>query len=351
MSTKITPPTASASSSNTKERDTANACPKALHANPPKRFEIKWKNDLLFDSHGIDRRKDTLYEVFLYKVYLPHIQANHCAANLERAVNICKASLAFLKGKPLRSIRAADIERFKAHRTALPTRHGTRRKPATIVRELAVLSRVFSLAIQNDLCDANPCSRVERPRFDNIQNRILKDADQSAFFAAFRSDWALDICRMVLNTGLRQNDILGLSKFSVDLDTGMIRLVQGKTKRIVEIPINEDARRIIEKRWKRPGALLFPSPRTGKQANYVRRAITGACRRAKIDRLTIRDLRRTFGTRLHEFGFDDSTVAQLLGHSDMRSIHRYKRGTEIRKEAVFRLQSVTIPPERLLKKV
>lgn len=51
-----------------------------------------------------------------------------------------------------------------------------------------------------------------------------------------------------------------------------------------------------------------------------------------------RDLRRSFGTRLHELAYDDATVAQLLGHRDLRSVHRYKRGTAIKRDAVRALE-------------
>jgi len=44
-------------------------------------------------------------------------------------------------------------------------------------------------------------------------------------------------------------------------------------------------------------------------------------------------LRATFGTRLGEAGYDGFTVAQLMGHSDIRMTARYVRGTERKKRA------------------
>ncbi|HEY8558901.1 MAG TPA: hypothetical protein VIL74_00755 [Pyrinomonadaceae bacterium] len=52
----------------------------------------------------------------------------------------------------------------------------------------------------------------------------------------------------------------------------------------------------------------------------------------------VRDLRRTFGTRLDELNFNDSKIAKLLGHGDHRSVHRYKRGKSILREAVTVLE-------------
>lgn len=298
-------------------------------------LETKKKSELFFESHGITERKDTLYEDFLVEVYLPFIKANRCATTLEQAKLICKDSLRFLKGKGLRAIKPADIEKFKDHRAKLPTIHGRRRKPSTLTKELSHISKLFSMAIRNDLCDYNPCSRVEKPVFDNVQNKVLRREDEDLLFSKMHSDWARDICRLVLNTGLRQNDVMNLTRFSVDLAGGSLRLVQGKTKRTVEIPINEVVREILTRRLtEAKGSLLFASPKTGKVGGSVRHAMQRACDRAGIARLTIRDLRRSFGTRLHESAFDDSTVAQLLGHTDLRSVHRYKRGSEIKKRAV-----------------
>ena len=309
-------------------------------------LELKIKSQMLFEQFGIQTdRQDQTFERFIRDVYLPYVETNQSKDSFERAINICKDAMPFFKGKQMRSIRPADVEAFKTSRMRLLTQHRTVRKPATIARELSIVRGIFSMAVTNDLCEYNPVSRVKVARFDNVQNKVLAKEHETAFFAAFRSPWAADICKMVLSTGLRQNDILGLTKFDIDREAGLIRLVQGKTKRRVEIPMNETVQEIVDRHWKGKDVLLFPSPRTSKQAGSVRKAMFGACKRAKIPQLTIRDLRRTFGTRLHELGYDDSTVAQLLGHSDMRSIHRYKRGTEIKKQAVFSLDDAPILPD------
>ncbi len=127
--------------------------------------------------------------------------------------------------------------------------------------ELSIISKVFSLAVKNDFLEFNPCSRVEKSKFDNIQNRILRMEDEAKFFAEFQSDWAKDICILVLNTGLRQNDALGLSKFNIDWSIDVIRLIQGKTKRVVEIPMNNTVKTLLQARRHNGSDLLFPSPK------------------------------------------------------------------------------------------
>src|ERR1700730_18972488 len=58
-----------------------------------------------------------------------------------------------------------------------------------------------------------------------------------------------------------------------------------------------------------------------------------ACRLAGIQGLIRKDLRATFGTRLAEAGCDAFTIAQLLGHSDVRVTMRYVRMVESSKRA------------------
>jgi integrase len=71
-----------------------------------------------------------------------------------------------------------------------------------------------------------------------------------------------------------------------------------------------------------------------------------ACRLAGIEGLIWKDLRATFGTRLAEAGCDAFTIAQLLGHSDVRVTMRYVRSVENTKRVAveaIKLSSRTVP--------
>jgi site-specific recombinase XerD len=332
--------------------------PKGTTEKQAEKLEVKKKNKLFFESHGISDQAptDTLFEVFLAEVYLPFVKANRCENTYDQCVRVCKDSLQFFKGRGLRSFRRADIEKFKAHRMQLPKYDfkkeaycGEKRAASTIVKEISHISMMFEMAIDNEVCDSNPCRRVEKPEFDNVQDLILSEKDEVSLFAKFQSDWARDVCKVILNTGLRQNDILGLTKFQVDWQTADIVLVQGKVKRRVRIPMNDTVQAIVRE-WceKHPESeFVFPSPKTGGRGGSVQTALEGACVRAEIGLIGTRVLRRTFGTRLHEKGYDDMTVAGLLGHRDLRSVHRYKRGTVIKRTAVNDLET----PKKATKKV
>lgn len=280
--------------------------------------EIKWKHRLYFQSSETVETRNILFEDFLVEYYMPYAENNHCKSSYDRDVFLCKELLKLFRGRTLRSIKPAEIERFKDLRTATETIHGKPRKPATVMRELAVVSKIFAIAVRNDFLDYNPMSRVEKPQFNNVQNKILRAEDEEKFFTSLKSDWARDVCIAVLHTGLRQNDVLGLKKENVDLDGKVLRLVQGKTNREVIIPLNQTMEKLIASRWDNENELIFPSPKTGKQGTSVKKAMIAASRRAEIGHLTVRDFRRTFGTRLDELNFSSSVKAKLLGHGDLR---------------------------------
>jgi integrase len=308
--------------------------PKGTPKADAKKFEARWRNDLLNESFGFEKKKDILYEDFLADYFLPFAERHYSAEGNKNVIIICRASLPFLKGQMLRKISAADIEAFKKHRQKLLTKHGTKRKPSTIQRELNNISKIFSYAVKQDFLEYNPCSKVDRPPCDNIQDKILPFDKIELFLDNINSAWARDVAVLILNTGLRQNDALGLKKFNADFDNRTLGLIQGKNQRRVEIPMNDTVFNLLSSRWHNGSELFFPSPKTGKQGTMIKTALNAAGARCGLGKIGTRVLRRTFSTNLEELGFPASAIAKLLGHSDLRSVHRYQRGKEILREAV-----------------
>jgi hypothetical protein len=58
------------------------------------------------------------------------------------------------------------IEKFKQKSFEGETMYKRKRNPATVNRELCVLSKIFSLAFDAELIDSNPCRRVRKFRTD-----------------------------------------------------------------------------------------------------------------------------------------------------------------------------------------
>jgi hypothetical protein len=79
----------------------------------------------------------------------------------------------YFEGKALREISAQSVEKFKNDRMHTPTKKGTARRPATVNRELTLLSSAYSLAVKYDKAESNPCSKVDLFTLDNLRYRFL----------------------------------------------------------------------------------------------------------------------------------------------------------------------------------
>jgi site-specific recombinase XerD len=75
------------------------------------------------------------------------------------------------------------IEKYKQQRLNTTTLHKRKRSPATVNRELQVLSEVFSMAYDNGLVETNPMRRVHKLREAPARERYLTDEEEKSLFA------------------------------------------------------------------------------------------------------------------------------------------------------------------------
>lgn len=75
------------------------------------------------------------------------------------------------------------------------------------------------------------------------------------------------------------------------------------------------------------GELVFRSMKTGERIVDIKKGFAKACEEAGICNLRFHDLRHTTATRLGETGTDISTIAEYLGHTDLRMTARYTHAT------------------------
>lgn len=178
-------------------------------------------------SFRIEQQTAIAYELFLTDHFLPFAEKHYSAEGYKNVIVIVKSSLKFLKGLALHRVTPADIDKFKRFREQLPTKHKKKRQSATIHRELNIITKVLSYAVKKDFLDYNPVSKVDRPNYQNIQDKIIPIDKEAEFLDNFNSAWARDIAVLILNIRLRQNDALRLNKNHVDFDNRVIGITQG----------------------------------------------------------------------------------------------------------------------------
>jgi integrase len=245
----------------------------------------------------------------------------------------------------------------QAWATDLATRNnGTEDRPYTLApgsarRILNLFVSSLSSAVDKELIDANPATRIKLPPVPKGRERFLT-RDQ---YALIRSQVLRQADRATLDflvgTGLRWGELAGLHVAQLDLAAGVVtvsNVLSNKGKEIKPYPKGKHNRTVPVIGWavaelilstdhapcgvwhrdsKCPGPLAFPATRGGAQSdrNFARRVLAPALEDAGLDHLgvTIHDLRHTYASWLVQSGVNLSRVAQLLGHASVTTTEIY----------------------------
>src|SRR5437763_541453 len=204
---------------------------------------------------------------------------------------------------------------------------------------MCVLSKIFSLAVDAELLDDNPCRRVKKLRTANQRVRYLSNAEEEAIFKEVKGqDWVKNIIVMAINAGMRRGELFDLKWFDVDFNRRIVHVRQSKSGRPRVIPLNSTTQTLLGGLPK-TSEYVFPSPKKSeRRVNDVGRQFERAVKNAKIADFHFHDLRHTAATRMADAGADPFTLAAILGHSDIRMTARYTHATdEAKRRAVDRL--------------
>ena len=132
--------------------------------------------------------------------------------------------------------------------------------------------------------------------------------------------------KALLYTGSRLGEVAGLTWADVDLERGVVRIRQEKTRRAKSVPISDALRSLLlllprgvgaAPVFTRPDGLPF-STRELQRAFSVARRMAGVRKE-----LTPHSIRHTFGSWLAIQGTPLRTIQELLGHADVRMTFRY----------------------------
>ncbi|MEW6455094.1 MAG: site-specific integrase [Acidobacteriota bacterium] len=195
---------------------------------------------------------------------------------------------------------------------------------ATINRELALLKRMFNLAIKWELADSNPVKGIrflkEEPREKILTPEEIKKLLQES------NGHLKPIIITALNTGMRLREILYLRWGQVNFQEGFIHITHSKNGKIRRIPMNSMLLETL-KNIRRINEYVFIDERNGKPMHSIRRSFENACRRAKIIGFRFHDLRHTFSTYTIQRNCDIISLKEILGHADIRMTSRYSHAT------------------------
>lgn len=263
--------------------------------------------------------------------------------------------------KRISSVEAKDIERFMvdvaAGKTSAPADAKGRRGGRTArggkgaaSHAVGWLSAMFGYARRLGLVKVNPCIGVSKFATRKIE-RFLSTDELERLGAAMREaettgiPWepdpskktkhaprpenrltvidpaALAAIRLLLLTGARCGEILGLKWEWVDLERGILFLPDSKTGKKAII-LNGPATAILEG-LPRVGTYVIPGADPDTPRADLKKPWATLCRRAKLGGVRLHDLRHTHASFGVSAGFGLPIVGKLLGHTQPQTTARY----------------------------
>ena len=281
--------------------------------------------------------------------------------------------LAMFRNRAVSSVESPDVERYKVWRLAGDDQIKAV-KTVTLRHDLDNFSKFFEWAIKMRYAASNPVRGVTKPSTeDAVRMYILTDAQEFLFFegALARSVDLHDVTTLIINQGMRPEEVIEIERRNVDLVARTLHIPKGKTKaarrtlrlttesfdllkrRIqeseqTEANLQDLCQRIAKKlkldpekvaeRERRKRAFVFPARRSGKRGKgHISLSGLENCHNDVLDALkekghtipfVMYDLRHTFATRAAQNGMPLPTLASVLGHSSLRQVQKYVHPTQ-----------------------
>ena len=230
--------------------------------------------------------------------------------------------------KPFKGISTFDIERLKK------TMKDAGKSPRTIEYALTTLGMIFRYAgrtghHQGDI----PTSKVKKPKYDNKRVRFLSTEEAHQLLDTLKkiSPQVHDMALLSLHCGLRAGEIFSLTWGSVDMNHGLVTLLDTKSGKTRTLSMTADVKQMFTGMGQgRREELVFPAVNGGK-IKIISNSFRNAVKKCGFnDGVTDRRQRVTFHTLRHSFaswlvmeGISLYEVQKLLGHASLAMTERY----------------------------
>lgn len=197
----------------------------------------------------------------------------------------------------------------------------------TIRRDLAFLGTVFSMAVSWCWTDTNPVTALSKKflRESRPRTRFLTRAEFKRLHAVAHVNLK-PIITLAVETGMRKEEMLGLTVDSIDLRRREVHLQETKTNSPRRVPLSDKAIETITDLLAAPSRpasrYLFCKP-DGTRMLCNKKGFRTACERAGIVDFRFHDLRHTFASWWVQGGGDLYKLSRVLGHRTLQMTARY----------------------------
>ncbi len=201
------------------------------------------------------------------------------------------------------------------------------RSPQTVKHVLSLLKRLINFGVDRGLCK-HQGFKINLPPVDNIKTEDLSsDQLQRLFVELEKTPYrtAASMMKLALFTGMRRGEIFKLQWGDVDFYHGFIQITEPKGGKSQKIPLNSNARKLLETQPQKDSKYVFPG-RYGKPYQNVSHGTKSIKDAAKLpkDFRPFHGLRHVYATMLASSGkVDMYTLQKLMTHKSPQMTQRY----------------------------
>ncbi|MEW6523654.1 MAG: tyrosine-type recombinase/integrase [Bacillota bacterium] len=312
---------------------------KTIHGT--KKDAQKYLNKVLLerDTTGFTEPSKELLSFYLERWLNTVAKPRVSARTFQSYKEIASAYLKEIGDTPISKLKPADIQ---AHYNSLLDRGLS---PRTVRYAHAVLRSALSQGVKWNLLYRNPCDLVDLPKQQKRDITVLAPKQAQAFMeAVVYSPWKA-FFSLLLASGMRPGEALGLKWTDIDFERGRVhvqralsrtkdgwRLDEPKTarsRRVIPLPLpvlqdlRDHKRQQAAARLKNPNyqdhGLVFANE-DGTPAdpwNIVKRHFKPLLKNAGLPDIRLYDLRHTCATLLLVAGENPKIVSERLGHASV----------------------------------
>lgn len=200
--------------------------------------------------------------------------------------------------------------------------------PQTVAHILGLLKRIVNFGTNKGLC-CGPGFKIQLPRVSNEKTEDLTLEQLEALLREIENSehtTGAALMKLALYTGMRRGEMFKLRWSDIDFERGFILLRDPKGGTDQRIPLNDEARKLLEAQPRTKGTpLVFPG-RGGRQLQNIRWQVNAIKEAAGLpkDFRPLHGLRHVYASMLASSGrVDLYTLQRLLTHKTPRMTQRY----------------------------
>ncbi|HEX6502899.1 MAG TPA: site-specific integrase [Terriglobales bacterium] len=281
---------------------------------------------------------DDLAKDYLERYAKPHKRASSLRNDRQMLEQIILPKIGLIR---VGAVSRRDIE---------GVHHGLKETPYRANRVLALLSKMFSLAMEWRWRADNPVKGVPRYPEDKRETWLTVEQVEALLGALdnYADQSAANAIRLLIVTGARESEVLTATWDQFDLKRAIWTKPSHHTKqkKIEHTPLSDTAMQLLRRMNEaRTSAVLFPGQKNGKVSPdarvTIRRPWVQVCKAAGLavaeqvpgkrkklltiwkPTVRIHDLRHTFASHLVSSGESLHIVGKLLGHTLPQTTARY----------------------------